>query len=476
MLDKEVKRKVIHVGLFIITFCTTTIAGAEWMTGKSLFYGDVTINWDELILGMQFSFSFLLILTCHEFGHYFMAQYHKVKVTLPYYIPLWFGFLPGAPSIGTMGAFISIKQVIESRKKYFDIGIAGPLAGFVIGFFVLAYGFSNLPEQEKIFEIHPDYKVFGLDYADHVYNYDYQVSRHKEAYLGFQSADSLSYLEENGSIEYWSYPEFQPFESYESMILGKTLLFSWMESWFVSDPNKMPNQHESMHNPFLLAGFLSLFFTALNLLPIGQLDGGHILYGLVGMKYHSIISRVLFTAFVFYAGLGVVNPFQLSEYMMWEGVYLIFLYYAFYRFSKSPQERMMYAVIIFAAQFGITYIFPFVEGYSGWLLFAFFLGRVAGVDHPPVLIDKPLDQNRMILGWISFAIFIISFSPQPLVMKEYYKSENKSDTPTFRSVVNPSPYFDLMDKPNSLARASSTSINSGEEINVLTDSPVGSKN
>jgi len=82
MLDKEVKRKVIHVGLFIITFCTTTIAGAEWMTTKSLFYGDVTISWDELILGMQFSFSFLLILTCHEFGHYFMAQYHKVKVTL----------------------------------------------------------------------------------------------------------------------------------------------------------------------------------------------------------------------------------------------------------------------------------------------------------------------------------------------------------------------------------------------------------
>lgn len=476
MLDKEVKRKVIHVGLFIITFCTTTIAGAEWMTGKSLFYGDVTISWDELVLGMQFSFSFLLILTCHEFGHYFMAQYHKVKVTLPYYIPLWFGFLPGAPSIGTMGAFISIKQVIESRKKYFDIGIVGPLAGFVIGFFVLAYGFTNLPAQEKIFEIHPDYEVFGLDYAEHVYTYDYQASRHKEAYLGFQAADSLNYLEENGSIEFWSYPKFQPFESYESMILGKTLLFSWMESWFVSDPNNMPNQHESMHNPFLLAGFLSLFFTALNLLPIGQLDGGHILYGLVGMKYHSIISRVLFTAFVFYAGLGVVNPFQLSEYMMWEGVYLIFLYYAFYRFSKSPQERMMYAVIIFAAQFGITYIFPFVEGYSGWLLFAFFLGRVAGVDHPPVLIDKPLDQNRMILGWISFAIFIISFSPQPLVMKEYYKSENKSDTPTFRSVVNPSPYFDLMDKPNSLARASSTSINSGEEIKVLADSPVGSKN
>lgn len=474
MLDKKEKKIIIHIGLFIVTLFTTTVAGAEWMTGKSLFYGDVTISWNELVQGLQFSVSFLLILTCHEFGHYFMAQYHKVKVTLPYYIPLWFGFLPGAPSIGTMGAFISIKEQISSRKKYFDIGIAGPLAGFVIGFFVLIYGFTHLPEPEHIYSIHPDYETYGLDYKDHVYTYDYQVSKHKEAYLDFRAEDSISYYNEHSNMNNWTYPEFQPWESYQSYILGNTLLFSFMEYWLVDDPSILPNEYESMHYPFLLAGFLALFFTALNLLPIGQLDGGHILYGLVGMKYHRIISRVLFLGFVFYAGLGLVNPYQLSDYMMWEGLYLVFLYYTLYRFSFNPQERMMYAVIIFAGQFLTTYLFPYVEGYSGWLLFAFFLGRIAGVEHPPVLISQPLDLKRKLLGWFSLIVFIISFSPQPFIIKDNYKSENKSETPTFLSTVKPSPNFTRIDKPSSLARASNISINSGDEINVLEDSPSGS--
>ncbi len=475
MLDKKSKRYFIHIGLFLITLCTTTIAGAEWMTGKSLMYGDITIAWGDLVQGLKFSVPFLLFLTFHEFGHYFMAQYHKVKVSLPYYIPLWLGFL-GGPSIGTMGALISIKQSIESRKKFFDIGIAGPLAGFVIGFFVLIYGFTHLPEPEHIYTIHTDYEQFGLDYPDHVYTYEYQLSQYENAYMTFRVQDSLSYLNANGSIDGWYYPEFRAEEDYPSFILGNTILFSLMESWLVEDSSKMPNEYESMHYPFLLAGFLALFFTALNLLPIGQLDGGHILYGLIGMKYHRIVSRVFFLAFIYYAGLGIANPHHLSEYMMAEGIYLGFLYYAMYKFTPNAEQRMMYALMMFTAQFGTSYLFPQAEGYAGWLLFAFFIGRVAGVDHPPVLIDHPLDMKRKVLGWISILIFIVSFSPQPFVEKPHYKSENKSDTPIFLSTVKPSPNLTLIDKPNSLARASSISINSGEEIKVLEASPSASKN
>lgn len=476
MLNKKEKKNIIHIALFLVTLCTTTIAGAEWMTGKSLFYGDIIISWDEFINGLQFSIPFLLTLTCHEFGHYFMAKYHRVKVSLPFYIPVWLGFIPGVLSIGTIGAFISIKEQIKSRKKYFDIGISGPLAGFVIGFFVLGYGFIHLPEPEHIYTIHADYEQFGLDYADYVYTYEYQALRHEEAFMKYRAEDSVNYYTDNNSIEGWYYPDFQPQESYETFILGNTLLFSFMETWFTDDLSRISNEHEFMHYPFLLAGFLVLFFTSLNLLPIGQLDGGHILYGLIGMKYHGIVSKILFIAFIFYAGLGLVNPYQLSEYMMWEGVYLIFLYYILYKFSPNAEQRMMYAVIIFTSQFITVYLFPNAEGYTGWLLFAFFLGRFVGVTHPSVFIDKPLDMKRKILGWISLAIFVISFSPQPFIVKTNYKNEVKSDTPKFLSTVKPSPYFTRIDKPNSLPLASSISINSGEEIKVFEASPSGSKN
>ena len=119
---------------------------------------------------MYYSIPFLTILTVHEFGHYLTAKYHNVKVTLPFYIPLWLGFIPLPFTIGTAGAFIRIKEMIHSRKQYFDIGIAGPLAGFVVAVLVLTYGFTHLPPPEYIFEIHPEYKEYGLNYEDYVYD------------------------------------------------------------------------------------------------------------------------------------------------------------------------------------------------------------------------------------------------------------------------------------------------------------------
>src|SRR6185436_15295388 len=120
--------------------------------------------------------------------------------------------------------------------QIFDIGIAGPLAGFVVAFAILWYGFATLPPPEYIFQFHPSYEQYGLDYANFVYR-----------------------------------PEFMP-EGTVDLVMGKNLLFMFFEK-FVADPTRVPNPHEIMHYPYLLAGFWALVFTGINLLPIGQLDG-----------------------------------------------------------------------------------------------------------------------------------------------------------------------------------------------------------
>ena len=169
-MNKERKTLLIQILLFVVTFITTTLAGAEWMFSKYLLWVDEPnrLTWPYFVSGMQFSIPFLLILTCHEFGHYFTAKYHDIRTTLPYYIPFWLGFLLTF-SFGTMGAFIRIKDPIYRLKQYFDIGISGPLAGFIVAMGFIWYGFTNLPESEYIFQVHPEYEQYGLDYADHVY-------------------------------------------------------------------------------------------------------------------------------------------------------------------------------------------------------------------------------------------------------------------------------------------------------------------
>lgn len=474
--NDEQRTRTIQIGLFIITLIVTTFAGAEWMTGRFLLYGENPINSQELINGLQFSLPFLFILTVHEFGHYFTAQYHKVRVTLPFYIPLWLGWIIGFPSIGTMGAFIRIKEIIDSRKKYFDIGVAGPLAGFVAALFVLIYAFSNLPERESVYKIHPEYEEFGLNYAEHVYDYEYFEYRHYELYVKDRAQDSLAHLQEYESIDTWGYPTFEALPSYQISYLGNNLLFEILEYWLVDDPNTVPNQFEMMHYPFLFAGFLALFFTSLNLLPIGQLDGGHILYGLIGPKRNRRVSQMMFVGLLYYAGLGLTNPDLMIQSPLLQLMYFGYLYLCFYKFTPKVRDRVMYALGIFTAQMATTLIYPQIQGNWTWLLFGFILGRVLGIYHPPVLIDQPLDLKRKVIGWISLVVFILSFSPRPLDVKTVYRSEVRSETPTILSAINPSPYFTRMDIPHSLPLASNKAINSGVEISVLEDSPLGSKN
>ncbi|NHE56687.1 site-2 protease family protein [Cyclobacterium plantarum] len=360
-----------HGILFLLTLIATTLAGGEWLYGRSVLSDERPLTWEYFFLSMQFSIPFIGILLVHELGHLFTSLYHKVRSSLPFFIPAWLGFI-GAPSIGTFGAVIQMKSLVSSRKKFFDIGVAGPLAGFVLALAVLTYGFTNLPEASYIYEIHPEYADPGYE----------------------QEAD----------------------ENVMDVQLGYNLLF-WLMEKSLADPERMPNMAEVIHYPYLFAGYLALFFTALNLLPIGQLDGGHVVFGILP-KQHEKLSLIAYTLFLFFAGLGVVNPFEDLNYLMFAlPLYVGFLYICFRKSPLSNVNKWIMALGIAAVQYSLSGIYPGIEGYSGWLLFAFLVGRVLGIRHPEVLDGRPLDQKRKILGWIAIVIFILCFIPKPFVIE-----------------------------------------------------------
>lgn len=347
------------------------MAGIEWI------YGMKEITWDMLLNGLYFSLSFLGILTVHEFGHYFTARYYKLKVSLPFYIPLWFFGL--TLSIGTMGAFIKIKSPLKTRKEFFDVGFSGPLAGFIVACGVLYYGFTHLPPIEYIYQFHPEYEQWGADYAKYAYEN----------------------LPENTNL-----------------MIGTNLLFEFFKVYVVEDPSLIPNPHEMMHYPFLMAGFFACFFTALNLIPIGQLDGGHILFAQLGSKHFHKVVPYLFITLLFFAGLGIFSMRDsFDSVFLYAPLYIYFLYWVLGRLYQSKMQTLLVAVSIFTAQFVIKSFIPQVEGYPAWLLFGLIIGRFIGIKHPPVLYDEPLGWKRKIIGVLSLVVFILCFSPAPFILE-----------------------------------------------------------
>ena len=427
MPQRNVNKYLIHLLLFVLTLVSTTLAGTEWITGRSFFMaaeelGIPALGWPDFRRGLLFSVPFLAILTVHEFGHYFAAQWHKVKVSLPYYIPLWLGWL-GGPSIGTMGAFIRINSPLRTRRQVFDIGIAGPLAGFALALGVLWYGFTHLPPKEYVFSVHPDYAQYGADYDKYVYTYQHARQQDSVQFVTLLRRARAAGLIPKDSVILHQPLSREAFELNQSanLALGTNLLFELFARYVAPDPALVPNRHEMAHYPFLFAGFLALFFTALNLIPIGQLDGGHILYGLIGERWHSVVSPVLFVAFVFYAGLGTIDwkgeMTLLGEPVPQYGaipLYIGFLYLVFSRVLDNPLNVLLLSTAVLAGQFVATSLWG-LEGYPGWLVFAFVLGRFLGVYHPPAVLDEPLTPARKLLGWLSLLVFILCFTPQPFV-------------------------------------------------------------
>lgn len=378
-MNPERKTILIQAVLFLVTLVTTTLAGSELCYGKSILSGNYTLN--DFLQGMNYSVPFLFILSVHEFGHYFTARYHRVRSSLPYYIPFYFPILFPF-SIGTFGALIRLKEQVPSLKKNFDIGIAGPLAGFFAALIVLVWGFTHLPPPEYIFSIHPDYQQYGMEYAKFVYQ--------------------AGYLKGGFDIS-----------------IGNNLLFDLLSS-LLADPSRMPNPHEVIHYPWLLAGYLSLVFTALNLMPIGQLDGGHVTYGLFGSKGHRWIAVSVFVVFVFFAGLGTVHPGIPSDEMLFSvPLYIGFLFFTLKGLKLYWQNTLIFALTIFILQYAVAWLFPQTVGFGSWLLFAFLLGRFIGIYHPKAQIEEPLSAGRKILGWLALIILITCFTPVPVEINPF---------------------------------------------------------
>jgi len=389
---------VVQLILFLTSFIMMTVAGAEWRYAKSFVDGSFNISKD-LAGGLAYSISFMLFLITHEMGHYLVAIKNKVKVTLPFFIPLWLGWLGYVasfltlPSFGSMGAFIVIQGKPKSRKAYFDIGVAGPIAGFIVAILIILIGFSTLPSIQYIYDIHPEYLSLGENYGEYVPD------------------------DENQIITVFRF--------------GPNLVFSFLEQVMNIGEGHYPHPNELIHYPLLMVGYIALFFTALNLLPIGQLDGGHIIYGMFGKKSHAMVSRVSFIIFLFYAGLGLVRPGRFDMgFMLVSLGYVYFLYVCLFNVNSERLGRLMIALIIFVGQFTLLYTFPKLDGYPGLLLMGFIIGRFVGIDHPQVDDESPLDLKRKVIGWVSIIIFIICISPKPFIMEAKSKQEGNVNNPS----------------------------------------------
>ena len=262
------KTVAIFLGLFSATVFTTWTVGGPW-----------------------YCFGLMLILGTHEFGHYLACRANNVNSSLPNFIPV--PVIPFFLNIGTMGAFIMIKEPIPNRKALMEIGASGPIAGFIVAIPVLVIGLLN-----------------------------------SEVTLG-NSSEGLN------------------------LFFGSSLIL-WAMTETVLGVNPMVTDVTISLHPLAYAGWLGMFFTALNLLPLGQLDGGHVIYSLFNRKRALLVARLFFA-------ILIVLGFDWTGWWVWAG--LVF---------------------------------------------------VLGLRHPPVLDElTPLEPKHRIIGYASILILILTFVPVP---------------------------------------------------------------
>jgi membrane-associated protease RseP (regulator of RpoE activity) len=301
VVKPEKKHYWLYGLLFLATVFTTLVVGAgyefNFFQGNPTFlltdsmFGFFPIRWilaepSRLLLGVPFAASLMLILFAHEMGHYIACRYYKVNATLPFFIP--------APTLfGTMGAFIRIRSQIRSRAALFDIGIAGPIAGFVfaVAILLIALPFSRVGVQVAI----PDVQL--------------------------------------------GYP----------LIFDLALRLIPMHN---ASGGVVPLQDVHLH-PMAIAAWVGMFATALNLLPGGQLDGGHIVYSL-GPRIHRYVS---------WAAIGVLVPLA-------------------------------------------------VYCWAGWALWAVLLA-LTGMRHPAVPEYPAIEGKRRWLAIVALLMLILTFAPAP---------------------------------------------------------------
>lgn len=280
------------------------------------FQGPVINLSRDLPLGILFTVSILAILLAHEFGHYLAARYHKTAVSLPYFLPF-----PGS-QFGTMGAFIQLKEPPRNRRVLLDIGIAGPLAGLIVAIPVLLIGLS-LSEIDTL-PMQPNGDAIG----------------------GLLEGNSILYL----GAKYIVKGELLPAPSEYD---GISPVAYWLRYIFVGLPIPYGGRDVLLH-PVAWAGWAGLLVTALNLIPAGQLDGGHAIYVLLGRR----------------------------------------------------AARLWPFIVVALALMGVIWF-----GWFIWAALIFFLGRTYA---QPLDDITPLDMRRRALAMIGLIVFVLVFTPVPL--------------------------------------------------------------
>jgi membrane-associated protease RseP (regulator of RpoE activity) len=286
-----------YVVLFLLTVLTTTFAGQTHYASFVVGFSDQTLGlsgWSLFVHGLWYSVSILAILGCHEFGHYYACRYYGVDASAPFFLPA------PLPLTGTLGAFIRIRQPIPSKRALFDIGIAGPIAGFLVAVPVLFLGMSMST-----------------------------VIRVPTAFEG-------SVLE-----------------------LGEPLLFK-IATWLTF--GAVPDGYTVNMHPVAFAAWFGLLATALNLFPIGQLDGGHISYAVLG-RWSTYVTLAMVVCL-----LGLV--FLSTSWLVWSLLTI-----------------------------GMLIVF--------------------GPRHPPVWDEHvPLDRGRQWLAAFALLMFVLCFTPAPIKLVE----------------------------------------------------------
>lgn len=362
----------LHGLLFLLTLVTTTLAGAELATGGHWFTWDsdaaLQLTAAHWALGLPYMLGFMLFITCHEFGHYFTARYHGVRASLPYYLPV-FVPLSGVLNVGSLGAIIRLRDRPLTTGQYFDIGIAGPLAGFVVALALLVIGLLTLPEAPPHLLPQP------------------------------QAATEQTVLAPR---------------------LGNSLLF-WLLEHTLADPTRLPNHLDLFHYPLLFAGFLGLFFTSLNLLPIGQLDGGHVVYGLFGQKIAGKVARITVLALLMYGGLGMLDLADPTLGIA-PALYLLFLVFTVSRLLGTRRwvTNALVVLAILAAQQVLQQALRIPGENYLWLFYAFMAVQVLKVDHPRARMEHRLSLRQRVLGFVALGIFVLCFVPHPVYLVELH--------------------------------------------------------
>lgn len=305
-IELSAPRVLLHSVLLVATAVSTTLTGAAFavqVQDDSSLLGSLlapvlavlretaTGNLDPLAKGLLFTFTLLTILGAHELGHYFACRHYGIRATLPFFIPA----PPTITLFGTFGAVIKIKEPIQSRRALFDIGIAGPLAGFA---FALPAAIVGL--------------VFATPAAPSAVS----------GASGIQFNDPLLFI-------------------LISRLMGLPKWIDW--------------------NPIYWAAWGTLLVTALNLFPVGQLDGGHVLYAIAGQRIHKWISRIVAVACAALAVFSIV--------------------------AGQPPVYLL------------------------WTLVLLFLMKVG---HPPVIEEQPLGASRVILAIVAVLVFLLCFMPFPI--------------------------------------------------------------